>query len=222
MEISSVVKTYDFKGMLCREGTMDEHVVREMSTYRVEEMTPGWTVLDLGAHIGAFTRRVILTNGGRVIAVEPNPDNWAMFSANWARLPDPSVVTAYNAAAVMGEQEPIELFLNNGKNTGSHSIKPYKRRASITVQTVNLADLLSAFSPDAIKMDVEGAEYELLTPPLPQCVVWLAIEIHRNIPGSGKEKSILLDEHIRSQGFKLDRPVNITGGAWCVTGVYRR
>src|SRR5690606_29553624 len=44
----------------------------------------GMTVLDIGAHVGYYTRRAsdMVGKNGRVIAFEPNPNNHAMLKTN--------------------------------------------------------------------------------------------------------------------------------------------
>lgn len=154
----------------------------------VEDFTPrpGWTVIDVGAHMGIYTVTAARMVGedGRVIAVEPHPRNYAVLLGNLRRnmlrnvLPLDLAISDHE-----GEQQLLlskgsgghtllasggagSLELSNLQRLWSHSLlAPGENRArSIAVRTVTLDRLLEDCGEkvDLIKIDVEGAELLVL------------------------------------------------------------
>src|SRR5665213_1830117 len=69
-----------------REHTWDRNIwvaVNEGNEYKLSGcFKPTDTVLDIGAHIGSFGYRVLDMGAGRVISVEPDPDNFRVLHHN--------------------------------------------------------------------------------------------------------------------------------------------
>ena len=63
-------------------------------------------------------------------------------------------------AIVPNEEPSIDFFISS--DSGKHSILKVKGRDSISVPAVNINDAIKESGATAIKMDVEGAEYELI------------------------------------------------------------
>jgi FkbM family methyltransferase len=122
----------------------------------------GEVVVDAGAHIGVYTLRAAHA-GARVLAFEPDPGTASMLAGN-IRLNGFQDVTVRQVALgdVAGE---VSLYIPSdyaGRASVAHS------RPSDTVRTVPLALLddellaLGVGGVDWLKVDVEGAEVELL------------------------------------------------------------
>jgi FkbM family methyltransferase len=125
---------------------------------------PGATVVDVGANIGYNTLHAARRAGphGRVIAVEPAPDNLEVLQRNLAAAGATNVVVAPVAAgAVPGLRE---LFVR-GRTSAVNSLFPRSCYAFVTdivrVPVVPLDDLVAG-GADVVKIDVEGAELEVL------------------------------------------------------------
>ena len=168
--------------MKFREGTLDEYiwktVPREYETLPIE----GKTVIDLGAHIGCFSRRAIDVGASQVFAVEPDPENFALLQLN---VPEARSMQA----AVVGASAPdhVTLYTSTTVNTGNHTIvTPHKSRhqvrGQIEVPAVRFADVLAWAdgAETSLKIDIEGGEYGFLDDllDLPPNVTAVAIEIH--------------------------------------------
>ena len=118
---------------------------------------PGAWVVDVGANTGFFSRRFAawVREGGRVIAIEPAPDNLARLEANLARWGLAEKVIVVGAAAADSEGE-VHLVLDPG-NPADHRLGA----EGLVVRSVTLDSLLGKFGapPVAlIKIDVQGAE----------------------------------------------------------------
>ena len=117
---------------------------------------PGMTVLDIGGHIGYFTRLFSRLTGptGRVVAFEPDPSNFALLKKNTAHLPN---VTLVNSA--VADKKGIVDFYQIEDSTGCHTTIPTKAPAKkFSVDAVIIDDFSMGFYPDVIKMDIEGGE----------------------------------------------------------------
>lgn len=120
------------------------------------------TVIDLGSHIGIsllyFRARF---PEARILGVEPDPRNWRLLAQNVDALP--RVET--RCAAVTGADGWREMHLASDRHSSSvMSGVPAERRAR--VQAVTLDSLVAEFGADRIdllKIDIEGAEWDVLS-----------------------------------------------------------
>ncbi len=125
---------------------------------------PGMQVLDLGANIGYYTLLMARATGpeGRVWAFEPDPDNYALLTANVA-LNGFSHVTAFHAAAAAA---PGRLALyRSAENRGDNRIfdDGGGGHTPIEVEASPVDALLpSGTRLDLVKMDIQGAEAHAL------------------------------------------------------------
>jgi FkbM family methyltransferase len=123
----------------------------------------GQTVLDIGAHIGKYTLQFSRAVGstGRVISVEPHPENYAMLLEN-LRLNDARNVRPVKCAVW---NKPLYIGLFIGEGSGLHSLKVNHKHGTIQVQAKTVDDLLKELDVDWVdwmKIDVEGAEADVL------------------------------------------------------------
>lgn len=159
-------------GFWCRPGTTDRYAVAETRRIFRKEGAPqsGDVCLDLGAHIGSFSGRAV-SAGATVVAVEPEPTNCAMFRIN---VPDTPLI---EAAVGPYSDEYVDLYLSS--TYGHTTTKTNRSRPSIQVPTVSFEELCYAHQPTFIKIDVEGAEYELGLPrSIPASCDRVFIEFH--------------------------------------------
>lgn len=125
----------------------------------------GWIVLDIGANVGVFTREQV-RRGARVYAFEPNPDCYRRLDQMIDRNHLKDHIEAHNLAlaAVSGEgtMRVQRGWTTSGSivsdNGGSSSTGP--RVAIKTLDSITPA--LCVTSIDLLKIDVEGAEAEVL------------------------------------------------------------
>lgn len=123
----------------------------------------GDLVLDIGAHIGKYSVMASKSvgAGGKVIAIEADPDNFKLLRLNIETNHLQDRVYAINAAA-WNEVTTISLFRD--VFSGRHSV--YKRAEnSILINTVTVDELVQhdgLTKIDWMKVDIEGAEYAVL------------------------------------------------------------
>lgn len=120
---------------------------------------PGATVLDVGAHVGYYTLLSAVLAGptGRVVAFEPSPEN-AAFLLRHVRINRLENVRV-EQAAVSDRAGTARFGSGSGSGTGHLA-----EAGELTVRTVTVDEVCAehGLSPDAIKIDVEGAEASVL------------------------------------------------------------
>lgn|GEM_PF-2078161 len=125
---------------------------------------PGDTVVDVGANIGYnavhAARRV--GSAGRVVAIEPTPDNLAVLEHNLSAARVANVLVRPVAA---GRDNGKRSFYVRGDTSAVNSFYPQSCYAKVTgtleVPIERLDDLVDG-EADVVKIDVEGAELEVL------------------------------------------------------------
>ena len=129
-------------------------------------------VLDLGAHIGVFTIYATTTARNVVVyAYEPNPDSGKALRANVRLNQRNQTVHCFDAAVAL-ETGPRKLYPGGGQFFFPSLVGATKGedREQIVVPCVTLTEIMESNHlghVDLLKMDCEGAEYEILysTPP---------------------------------------------------------
>jgi len=142
-------------------GTWEPAVTQMLQT----QVKPGMTVLDIGAHVGYYTLLLAKCVGtaGRVFSFEPMPRNFARLTEN-IQLNSLSQVTAVDTA-ILARGGTLEVNAPEAEPY-SGSISLYEDYGTPRLRV--LATSLDEFAEsslnrlDFIKLDVEGAEAEVL------------------------------------------------------------
>ena len=111
-------------------------------------------ILDVGGQYGMFTNFCGQYGPKQIIAVEANPYNYLKFIKYTRDLP---FVKAINAAVSTKENELVTIDNNGGLSTVGNG--------NINVATITLDTLIDCFPSGEdiiLKMDIEGAEYDVL------------------------------------------------------------
>ena len=118
--------------------------------------------VDVGAHIGKYALKVAdLMKKGLVVAIEPNPENYKALLKG-IKLNNLKNVIALNIAA-FDKNCWIKLFI--GEMSDHHTLKRDLKMGYIEVKAKALDNVLEELAlnrVDWIKIDVEGAEVEVL------------------------------------------------------------
>jgi FkbM family methyltransferase len=159
------------------EGALDDRVV--FGRYRAQRtwspdvvgllarwLTPGGTLIDVGAHIGLISIGVARACDAQCLAFEPAPENYRLLCRNVARQGLERRIEALDYA-LDAESGQTELALS-GDNSGDHRLLRHTRAASgrsVRVAGARLDDVLAQralASPVAMKLDTQGGEARVL------------------------------------------------------------
>lgn len=182
-------------------------------------LRPGATFIDLGANEGYFS---VIGSGlvgpaGRVYAVEPQARLGPVIAKN-LELNGRTNVT-HCSVAIGGHSGSAEIFLASEVNSGGSSFfRParywMKRQATRALTLLDFLDENKIESCDLMKVDVEGAEYEILMNAgnvlASGRIRAIALEIHNEILGRQGLSGATLHEHVLASGYSLNRDI----GPW--------
>jgi FkbM family methyltransferase len=170
-----------------RPRTLDVAVLKDVFFHRIYGQHGGsiqdnWVILDIGAHIGAFSASAArAARGVTIYAFEPAPENLELLSSNITRNRLSNV--CLSPQAVSGKRGVRQLHLSDSPAGHSlHGSEPADRQLS--VESVTLEEILSRHTIEAVdllKMDCEGAEFEILETASPDTlnrVRRIAMEVH--------------------------------------------
>jgi len=200
---------------------IDKFVVEEVFVGRVyKRLTPRETdtVLDLGAHVGAFTTW-IAPYVERVVAVEMIPETARYLHLNVDGIAHVEVlegavtgelgtaVTAYTR----GHGNPMSAF------SGLSERQPRAGDHAFTVQARPLPWLLNQYKPDIIKFDIETAEYSVITPNAFQLANWEVRELIGELHASTDHTVRLAQElhhSLQAVGYRPSGPAPQKPSGW--------
>lgn len=201
-------------------GPDDEYIKRltyDENEYGVPAVMDGMLVLDIGAHIGTFSR-LCAERGAYVMAYEPDPDNYAVFLKNTSHFDSKKVVL--NQAAVMAYTGATMLHVCT--SASGHSCTA-KRDTGVEcgVSCTGIEDALKilvlrnrlsdkpTFHKARIavcKIDAEGAEYEMIESGCDFALVdRLDIEFHGQHLPDAQPRAEKCRERLAALGFVEDR-----------------
>ncbi|HXF85704.1 MAG TPA: FkbM family methyltransferase [Anaerolineales bacterium] len=140
---------------------LTENLEKESVMWCKKLIRPGMIVLDIGAHLGYYTRifSELVKDSGRVFAFEPCPENLLVLRHNLQQSKYKNVYIFDKA--VSSKDGQAVLFISPGHSNHSLNAGYTPDQGRVTVQTISIDSFLAAQSiqvVDFIKIDVEGAE----------------------------------------------------------------
>lgn len=156
-----IIKNYgDFEFNL-RENTLDEFVLKEQKGYFNKiTLTQEDVWLDAGANIGCFST-LISNKVKSVISYEPEEENFNILNSQIERNRIKNIII--KKKLIVGNKDfTRSFFINEKKNKGTHSLLVKRGRTQINCYCANINDILKTHKINKIKLDVEGAEWEIL------------------------------------------------------------
>lgn len=184
----------------------------------------GVTVLDVGANVGAYTLMFAHWVGetGRVFAFEPSPDACDGLRAHVTLNGFDDRVTIVRAAvaATLGHAA-FALHPSGGASSLALSSVRGGTRVEVATETVDHVCRVHDLLPAVIKIDVEGAELDVLrgarnTLALPGLHVF--VEFHPAAWGAAGVTRQAIERELDAQGLRVE-PLNPAFDPWTTEGV---
>lgn len=147
-------------GKLFVRNDYDKHVIKEVITDHEYErwgeivIRPAMTVIDCGAHIGSFTR-LALAYQAHVLAIEADEENFNMLLKNTEGYGNLKLLKG-----VLWNGKPARFLKDKTRGELNKVSKEGVMTATITLDQV--VEHFKIKQIDLLKMDIEGAEYEVL------------------------------------------------------------
>ena len=121
---------------------------------------PSLWVFNLGLNIGAFC--VFWGYKAKMCyAYEPELENYKIAVENIG-INKIKNCFLFNSAVVGSNKKEINFFVGMGERKDGHSVLPFKGRKKVSVKAENINDILEKTKANKIKIDIEGAEYEVI------------------------------------------------------------
>ncbi|MFP3137988.1 MAG: FkbM family methyltransferase [Nitrososphaeria archaeon] len=146
--------------------------VRELFVDRAYGSSFSGTVVDVGASNGDSAIFFALNGAERVVALEPDPESFALAEENVRINGLEGRIRLVNAALAAEDGEAEFLVPEGSPNAATLSptrpvsrIVDFGRSRRLRVRTISLVTLMKELGPDGaslLKMDCEGCEYEVL------------------------------------------------------------
>jgi FkbM family methyltransferase len=195
-----------------KEIFMDECYMRGLA----HGMPPSPVIIDVGANAGYFTFYCASRfPEARIVAFEPMPANFRLLDANRRLNPAKSIDCV--RMAVMGSPGMVGMSYDPGDSytTGATVLKGSLGGGDVVqVPGVSLPEVFERWRLgrcDLIKMDCEGAEYDILYNTPRSCLAkigQIALEVHKG-PEPGQSIDAL-SSYLLKQGFNTrQRPVGM-------------
>ena len=196
-------------------GPADIRIINEIWMARCYEQDPGivprrgWTVVDLGAHKGIYSARVLhLAPDARVFSYEPDPDNFVCLRTNVGDR-----ATVHNIA--VGSEDGVATLYRVPGQGGLQTTVAERARARghytdapLDVEKASLAKVIAeAEHVDLLKIDVEGAEYDLVLNSRPAVfdgVDRVVLEYDASCSEDGSLTGRDLADRFRALGYTVD------------------
>jgi FkbM family methyltransferase len=170
------------------------------------EPGPGWTIVDIGAAIGEFSLFAAVQDpSARIFAYEPFQDSVEIFRENIAAngirnitlIPNAVWKENTNLQLDFSQLEPLQITSDSQEKAGSRQYR---------VQAVSLHQVLSnnhLESVDLVKLDCEGAEFDILLGSKPETVMKfkrIVMEYHDAQPGRHHSQLVT---HLEALGYSV-------------------
>jgi FkbM family methyltransferase len=206
MDVSVVLRTRDGPSLAARLRDVNGPA-EVFGAHEYAHPFLDWTrvsyVVDAGAHVGGFTLWAASRSACRILALEPNPEVRRLLEANVRRtgLVERVIISDRALAAHGGRR-----WLRPASDSAASALASEETGGDLPVETVGLADAIAGSGfprVDLLKIDVEGAEYEVfahLEPGTLDAVTYCVVECH---PAAGVDQDAI-QQLLRASGFEVD------------------
>ena len=175
-----------FYNLMCNNSTATAYPLKEIFTNREYDsefvnVNEGDIVVDLGANVGLFALYALTRKCKKCYSVEAHPETFKYLKINTSDRFD-NIITINKAISTV---DNMYMDLNSQNSTGL-SIYNNPKDYSVKVDSISLSQLIKEYDInmiDYLKIDIEGAEYDLLRnidkTYLSNNVKKIALEVHR-------------------------------------------
>jgi FkbM family methyltransferase len=202
-----------------REATSDLFVIYEndydRASYSIDDV---W--IDAGGYIGDFAMKYSHLVK-QIISFEPDVDAFTIACANTRLNAISNVINI--PTALSDAYEPMKLYTNAGENKAKNSTISVDGWAAVEVPTTNIFDAIAGYTPNALKLDIEGYEIPLLASLIAAdalvCFKKIIIEVHlseKQVPESHRSRWLALFQYLISQyhGTKIGEDAAYETETW--------
>lgn len=157
-----------------RNGTLDGYIyasVLHKNEYNIDAWTlRDKTVLDIGAHIGAFSFLCLINGAKRVLSYEPDLQNYLLMKRNLEKF-DEDTYEIHNMAVWRSDLDDHQKLKYSGyfENTGGGNVfygksKLEDQSESYEIDSISLDTIIEKEEKeiDLLKIDCEFSEYPVL------------------------------------------------------------
>lgn len=195
--------------------------IREDEIIKKFQPKEGETVVDVGSNLGRYTMIASTRVGqtGKVVAIEPHPSNFKLLDRNIKLNSLRNVITlnyaAYSKTTILSLYLPNEELGTIHYSVFSENISNIKNSNILAVNAETLDNLLRSTGIERvnwIKIDVEGAEFEVLKGACDVISKSEGIAILIELHGSPYVYNHKLTQLLQAYNFKIDFDVQHQGG----------
>lgn len=196
----------DVRGLKLDLSARRSGIVEELLLYGVHEpvathsysqrLEPGMSVLEVGTNMGYYLAIAASRIGGsgRIIGFEPDPELFQVASRNSERLGTPTRVYPFAASDRDGTSTFYQSEVGNWGSLKNESALQQTTSVEVETRTIDGFCEEMQFKPDALRMDIEGAEAMALAGArrtIARDKPLLFIEVHRFMLSEAEYESIL-------------------------------
>ena len=194
---------------IVKETCLDDEYELEEFVLHARAAPRPQVVVDIGAGLGDFSIRVGRSlPDARVLAVEPSPSSIALFAENLALN---RVANVEYAACAIGARRGELVLRTDGEPVMHTAVEGERGTETVRVACVSLEEffvLHGVTRCDLLKIDCEGAEYDILLHASPETlgrVERIALEYHEGVTPHDHTDLVA---HLSRCGFRVRRERN--------------